>query len=47
VKGKKTLIAGRKRRIRSLANQISALEGSEQETLQNAIAIMKKMIPAI
>jgi DNA-binding MarR family transcriptional regulator len=47
MKGKKVLIAGRNRRIHRLANQIGALDASERETLQSAIALMKKMIPAV
>lgn len=47
VRGKKILIEGRNRRIRSLANQISALDASDQETLRKAVAVMKKMIPTI
>ncbi len=47
VRGKKMLIEGRNRRIRSLANRISSLDVSEQETLQKAVSIMKKMVPAI
>jgi DNA-binding MarR family transcriptional regulator len=44
MKGKRTLIAGRNRRIRSLANRIERLNPRERDTLQSAAAAIRKMM---
>ena len=44
MKGKRTLIAGRNRRIRSLADRIERLSPHDRDTLQSATAAIKKMM---
>ena len=46
MKGKRTLIAGRNRRIRSLATRIQRLDPREQQSLQAAAAAITKMMQA-
>jgi DNA-binding MarR family transcriptional regulator len=45
--GKKLLMAGRARRVRALAKQITALNREEQSVLQAATAILKKVVRII
>lgn len=46
MKGKRTLIAGRSRRIRSLAERIERLDAREREALQAAAGAIRKMMQA-
>jgi DNA-binding MarR family transcriptional regulator len=46
MKGKRTLIAGRNRRIRSLAARIERLNPRDRDTLQSAAAAIRKMMQA-
>jgi DNA-binding MarR family transcriptional regulator len=45
--GKKLLMAGRERRVRSLAKQIAALTVQQRSTLQEAAEILKEVVAAI
>jgi DNA-binding MarR family transcriptional regulator len=44
MKGKRTLIAGRKRRIRSLAERIERLNAREREALRAAAVVIRNMM---
>jgi DNA-binding MarR family transcriptional regulator len=46
MKGNRTLIAGRSRRIRSLAERIERLDAREREALQAAAGAIRKMMQA-
>jgi len=46
MKGKKLLIKSRERRIRPLSDQIEKLDEQEQQTLESAIGLLKKITSA-